>query len=770
MTSPVSPPLPPRAGGGVRSPPPAARPTPAAAPGGERPAAPALSFGARLGLLPAQLGRWLRPDPARPPRVWLRRHWASLAALYVLVAAVLWGDAWVATCGFDGCPTTASIRAFRPTEGGRILDRGGRLMGRMLSVRRVNVPLAQVPLPVRQAFIATEDRRFYDHRGVDWRGAVRAVFVNLRAGGVREGFSTITMQVVRNTFAVERQGERSVRRKLLELRLSRLLEQTLTKNQILELYLNVIYLGNGVYGVEAASRDLFGRPVSRVTVAQGALLAALPKGPSAYTPRRDPRRALRRRNLVLALMARDGYLSAAQQRRATAERLTVAEEEWRPDASTDSYALDAVRQQVDSLREAEGIESTDLVVETALDLAAQRAAERAVARRAATIGAGAQGAMIALDPRTGDVRAVVGGRAYGARYTRGTLNRAFRARRQPGSAFKPFVYAAALASGMTPATGVDDEPIDVPLGNGRVWSPGNSEGNYLGPTTLREALARSANGATVRVGQRLGEARVIGVAHRNGIASPLPAVPSVVLGAVEVTPVELVTAYAPFANGGFRVVPRLVSRVLGRDGAVLWTAPVRRVPVMDARDAFLLTSMLRSVVEEGTGRAVIDAGVRDPVAGKTGTTNAGADVWFVGYTPTLVAGFWFGYDEPRPMGRGATGGRIAAPAWADFYLAGWTERAGDWAAPAGLVRRRIDANNGYLATEYCPAVRDEWFKQGSEPATMCPVHTEPVYEPPPEPAAEPPPEVRAPNPVVVEQEVKRAAKKAGGWLRRVFKW
>ena len=771
MPFPASPPSPaPPAGDFVPSPRPAPRQDGAGVP---RPSAPTppvsdrLPFGERLRLLPDQLRRWLRPDPAVPARVWLRRHWAPLGALALLVLGIGWGDAWVLTCGWAMCPSTADIRNFRPSEGGRVVDRRGQLVGRVRSVRRVNVPLAAVPLPVRQAFIATEDRRFYDHRGVDWYGAARAVVANVRAGGVREGFSTITMQVVRNTFAAERQGERSVRRKLLELRLSRLLERTLTKDQILELYLNVIYLGNGVYGVEAASRDLFGRPVGRVTTAQGAVLAALPKGPSVYTPRRDPRRARRRRDLVLGLMARDGYLSADAVRRARNERLTVAEDEWRPEAANDSYALDAVRQQLDSLRDAEGWAGADLMVETTLDLAAQRAAERAVARRAATIGAAAQGAMVALDPRTGDLRAVVGGRGYGARYTRGTLNRAFRAHRQPGSAFKPFVYAAALASGMTPATGVDDEPIDVSLGNGRVWSPGNSEGNYLGPTTLRTALARSANGATVRVGQRLGEARVIDAARRNGIQSRLPAVPSVVLGAVEVTPIELVTAYAPFANGGFRVAPRLVTRVSAPDGTVLWTAPVRRAPVMDARDAFLLTSMLRSVVEEGTGRAIVSAGIRDPVAGKTGTTNNGSDVWFVGYTPTLVAGFWFGYDEPRSLGAGATGGRLAAPAWAEFYQSGWRERAGDWAAPAGLVRRRVDADNGYAATPYCPATRDEWFKLGSEPTRQCPEHTEPVWDEAPEPSDDGNDD-RRPDPVTAE--VERAGKRVGGWFKRVFKF
>ena len=765
MASTAPPSVPPRAA----APPRPAPGTPAGAPP-RAPLAtdppPGTSFVARLLALPAQLRRWLRPNPARPPRSWPRRYWAGLAALYGVAAGVIAGDAWVATCGFDGCPTTAEIRAFRPSEGGRILDRRGALVGRVRSVRRVNVPLAQVPLHVRQAFVATEDRRFFDHAGVDWRGAARAMVVNVRAGGVREGFSTITMQVVRNTFAVERQGERSVARKLLELRLSRLLEHTLTKSQILELYLNVIYLGNGVYGVEAASRDLFGRGVRDVSLAQGAVLAALPKGPSAYTPRGHPQRARRRRDLVLALMRDQGYVTADRARRAQAERLTVAEDEWRPDAANNSYALDAVRQFVDSLREAEGLESVDLNVETTIDLAAQRAAERAVARRAAAIGAGAQGAMVAIDPRTGDVRALVGGRLYGERYTRGTFNRALQARRQPGSAFKPFVYAAALANGMTPASMVEDEPIDVRLDNGRVWSPGNYEGNYLGETTLRTALAKSANGATVRVGQEVGARRVIAVAQANGIASPLAAVPSLVLGSAEVTPMELVTAYAPFANGGFRVAPRMVSRVRDREGKVLWAREPLRRPVMDARDAFLLTSMLRSVVLEGTGRAVADAGVRDPVAGKTGTTNSGTDVWFVGYTPALVAGFWFGYDDPRPMGQGATGGRLAAPAWADFYLAGWRERAGDWAPPAGLVRRRIDAYNGHLANEFCPATRDEWFKQGREPTASCDRHSESYYEPPPDPED---PRVPDEQPPIVD-EARKAGKKVEGWFKRVFKF
>ncbi|HEY7898522.1 MAG TPA: transglycosylase domain-containing protein, partial [Gemmatimonadaceae bacterium] len=306
-----------------------------------------------------------------------------LAALAILIVAIYSGDAWLVTCGGEGCPTAADIRSFHPDEGGRVLDRAGNFISRLAVVRRVNVPLSAVPVPVRQAFVATEDRRFYEHNGIDWHALVRAVVRNVRAGGVREGFSTITMQVVRNTFAVRRYHGRSFRQKLLEMRLSRLLERNLTKDQILELYLNVIYLGNGVYGVEAASRDLFGKNVGDLTVPEGAVLAALPKGPSAYTPRRSPRRAIARRNLVLRLMVREGYLTAAAADAYSRTRLVVAKDEWRPDMSGDSYAIDAVRDVVDSVLRNGSRDVNDLTVYTTLDEHAQDAATRAVRRQAA---------------------------------------------------------------------------------------------------------------------------------------------------------------------------------------------------------------------------------------------------------------------------------------------------------------------------------------------------------------------------------------------------
>ncbi|MFP5354698.1 MAG: transglycosylase domain-containing protein, partial [Gemmatimonadota bacterium] len=292
----------------------------------------------------------LRRDPADPPRAWLRRHRRAVLAVSALVVGLAVFDAWVYSCGFAGCPTPAAIRAFRPPEGGRVLDRNGRLIGRLTLVKRVNVPLERVPQHVREAFIATEDRRFYSHDGIDWRGFARAVWRNATSLEVREGFSTITMQVARNAFMAEREAlDRSLGRKLLELRLARLMERHLTKDQILERYLNVIYLGNGVYGVEGASRDLFGKAIDDVTIAEGAMLAALPKGPSVYTPRRNPARARARRDLVLGLMREAGSLDEIGVAAARAERLAVARREWQPAQSNESFALDAVRATVDSV-------------------------------------------------------------------------------------------------------------------------------------------------------------------------------------------------------------------------------------------------------------------------------------------------------------------------------------------------------------------------------------------------------------------------------------
>jgi len=673
----------------------------------------------------------LRPDPSTPFRVWIRRHWPWLSLLALACIAIITFDAWLDTCGFYGCPSPAEIRAFHPSEGGNVYDRNDRLIGHLENIRRVNVSIAMVPKQVRDAFVATEDRRFYEHNGLDWRGVIRATLRNFSAGGIRQGFSTITMQVAHNSFLADRYHGRSLRRKLVELRISKLLERELTKDQILEHYLNVIYLGNGVNGVEAASLDLFGKNVNKLTLAEGAVLAALPKAPSVYTPRRNPDRAVQRRNLVLGLMADQGYITGAQALSAEHEQLRIAENEWRPSIASEPSALDAVRALVDSVVP-DVLKEGDVNVYTTIDATLQRSADRTMLKHIAQItqetqetegrvAEGAQGALVALDPATGDIRAVVPGK----RTQRGGFNRAFSARRQPGSAFKPFVYAAALAAGYPPATEVDDDPVEVQVGR-TIWQPANYNDEYNGRITFARALLLSANAATVRVSRAVGETNVISAARRNGITSPLTPVPSIALGAEGVTPVELVAAYAPFANGGMRVKPRLIARIEAPDGTLLWSSEPQRTPAMDPIDAYEITQMLQGVVNFGTGKTIRDMGLSGPIAGKTGTTNSGEDAWFVGFTPSLVAGVWFGYDQPRQISTNATGGRLAAPAWAEFYQAGWHEPRGSaFVAPPGMVSAVVDPQSGELATEWCPTRTRQWFRPGKEPQQECHLHSGP---------------------------------------------
>lgn len=651
-----------------------------------------------------------------------------LSTLAVTSATIAVLGSWWYSCAFDGCPTVAQLRAWQPTEGGMLLDRTGAIIAPLSPVKRVNVPIARVPAQLQAAFIAVEDRRFHAHHGIDWYGVARAAVSNVRAGGVREGASTISMQLARNVFLSHRAAERSFTRKLLEIRYATLLESALTKDEILERYLNAIYLGNGVYGVEGASRDLFGKGVKSVTLAEGALLAGLPKAPSGYSPRRDAARAAARRDVVLSVLEREHVATPAAIAAARATPIMVASAEWEPRV-VDSWAVEVVRGTLDSLRRIGIIPTTlndgQLRVRSTFDRRAQLAAERAIAGGAAQVdgerwsmGGRTQGALVAIDPSTGAIIALVGGR----RVERRGFNRALRAHRQPGSAFKPFVYATALMRGYTAATMVKDEPVEIEMGRDNTWTPTNFDNEYMGSITMQDALARSSNAATVRISRDVGIERVAALAHAQGITSELPLVPALALGAGAVTPIELTNAYAPFANGGLRITPFAVERVEDVFGRVLWQHPVvAAVRVLPPADAFLVTSLLRGVVDDGTGRGVRSAGIRGPVAGKTGTTNDGADVWFVGYTPTLVASVWFGADEPQPLGGNATGGRLAAPVWARFVKEGWhsPDRDSAWRAPVGVESRQIDLASGKLAADYCGESRREWFKAGTAPKETC---------------------------------------------------
>lgn len=675
-------------------------------------------------------------DQAQPRN---RRRRNRMVVAYIGVAAVIVAamtSTWWYSCGFHGCPSVAELQAWRPTEGGALLDQEGLVMSALSPVKRVNVSITKIPRETQAAFVAVEDRRFYTHDGIDWRGLVRAMVRNVQAGGVREGASTITMQLARNVFLSHRANERSVARKLLEWRYAGLIEKALNKPEILERYLNAIYMGNGVYGVEAASQDLFGKSVSDVSLSESAMLAGLPKAPSSYSPRRDRVRARARRDVVLGVLEREGVATPVAVAAARARKISALPSAWEPSRRSDSWAVETVRAVLDSLRRIgaipAGINDGQLLVRSTFNQKAQRAAERVVSVGASQIDAErsygrsrdlgsasnrTQGALVAMDPSTGALRAIAGGR----RVERKGFNRALSARRQAGSTFKPFVYATALQHGFTSATMLEDLPVTV--GEGRnIWTPANYGDDYAGSITVRDALAQSANAATVRMSRVVGIPRIAAQARAQGLGGDLPDVPSLALGAGTVTPLELTAAYAPFGNGGVRVQPHSVLQVEDIFGRVLWTRPPANAPhVLDVRDAFLMTTLLRGVVDEGTGNAVRRAGIQGPVAGKTGTTNDGADVWFVGFTPTLVATVWFGADSPSPLGNNASGGRLAAPIWARFLREGWhsPQTDSEWPVPDGVVSASIDPNTGKLGSDWCGPSRKEWFRSGTAPTESC---------------------------------------------------
>jgi len=586
------------------------------------------------------------------------------------------------------------------------------------------VRLAEVPLVLLNAVLAAEDHRFFEHGGVDAHGLLRAAWTNLRAGRVMQGGSTITQQLVKNRLVGSR---RTFFRKANEAWLATLVEWRYSKPQILEAYLNEIYLGqrNGraIRGIGAASRAYFRKEIHQVTPAEAALLAGMIRGPNSYSPAVYPERARARRDVVLTRMKELGSLSAADWQAARAEAVRV------PPATATAqpapYFTDYVRAE---LEQRYGERGDAAAVYSTLDLVLQRFAEAAVVRgldrletrlprlRRDEPGRRLQAALVALDPATGEIRALVGGRDY----AQSQYNRAALARRQPGSAFKPFVYLAALRRhgkdepALTAASLVDDAPVVITVGN-ETWSPRNYNDHYEGRVTVRRALEQSLNAATVRVAQTVGLDAVIETARELGFESDLAAVPAMTLGAFEATPLELARAYLPLANGGQRPPGAVAVRtVRDRDGDVTPNDAAETVPVISPAEAYLVTSLLEGVIQAGTAAAARGVASADAVAGKTGTTNDGRDAWFVGYTPRLVVTVWVGYDGGDA--HGLSGADAALPIWTDFMreaLAAYPQPA--FAVPAGISFAAIDLTNGRLANESCPVTARETFLAGTEP-------------------------------------------------------
>jgi penicillin-binding protein 1A len=605
------------------------------------------------------------------------------------------------------------------------------------------VPLNRIPAHVSGAFLAVEDKRFYQHHGVDWRRAAGALARDVRSLSWKQGFSTITMQLARNVFPDQLTRDKTLRRKLAEVVFARKVEKAFRKDEILEMYLNQIYLGNGLYGAEAAARGYFGKPVGELSNAEAATLAALPRAPSYYDPRRNPDAVVRRRNLVLDLMASAGVIAQAEAETAKDEPLKLAAP--REASGAAPYFVAAVRREL-LQRLGPDAETRGYRVYTTLDPRLQAAAQRELvkqvqavesgrlghfrhascsAKRATTPANCLQGLFVAMDPLTGEVTALVGGRDYAI----SQFDRVTQAKRQAGSAFKPIVFAAAIAQGI---------PVTTPLlGPDAVDSLGTYRpADHVSDTAdvdLRDALRLSSNRATVVLGNRVGVARVAAEAKDLGLTTPVHPYPSSFIGAAEVVPMELVAAYSVFASGGALVKPRLIRKVVDPDGQVVYQSAVERRYVLSPAVSFLTTSLMRDVVDRGTGsgvRASLPYSV--PAAGKTGTTDEGADVWFIGVTPDLVAGVWLGFDRPQAILSDASGGGLAAPVWgrvvADYYQRHTAPAA--WNPPADVQMRDVDRRTGMLATPYCPRedVVSEFFIAGTEPTETCPLHPDPFGE------------------------------------------
>jgi len=619
-----------------------------------------------------------------------------------------------------------------PPQASLLFARDGSMIGEIGPESRFNVSLRSLPKYVGQAFVAVEDQRFYQHDGVDLVGVAAAIKDNLL--GDRRGASTITQQLVGNMHPdlIDRR-DRSLGRKLKEQSAAREMEKHYSKEQILEAYLNVIDYGHGWRGVEMAARHYFGKPAARLTLGEAATLAALPKGPPLYDPIKYPDRAVARRNLILGLMVDQGYITRAQATDAQKEKVVVAPNLGRSVVAP--YFADAVRQ----IASHEGIDiaAGGYKVYTTLEPSLQRAAADALVDGVAAVEARdgyryptmaslprtrddyLQGLVVALDPFTGDVRAMVGGRDYG----RSPFNRATYALRQPGSSIKPFVYARALMDSVPANAIINDTALAIPLPNGDVYSPGNSDNQFMGPITMREALIHSRNTVAVQLAERVTIDSVVALVQRVGIETPMQPYPSSAIGASVVRPVDFVAAYSAFATNGIAVEPRYVTRIEDRSGRVVYDAP-NPAPrqVLDPRVAFIVRDMMRDAAARGTGaaaRRIVPATIA--IAGKTGTTNDNADVWFMGVTPSLVAGVWLGFDKPKTIMPGAAGGSLAAPIWANmvarYYGSG---SAGEWFAPADLSYGELDRVTGQLADSLTPVDRRyiEYFLPGTEPPLL----------------------------------------------------
>lgn len=703
-------------------------------------------------------------------------------------------------------PPISTLERYTPSLITRIFDVRGELIAELFEERRSVIPLPDIPLDFQRAMIAIEDNNFYTHWGIDLRGIMRATWANFKARRTVQGGSTITQQLAKNIFLTR---ARTFDRKIKELLLTLQIEKNFSKDEILQLYVNQIYFGTGAYGIEAAAKAFFDKTAQQLNLAECALLAGLPKAPLAYSPFKHPRRALKRRSTVLRRMRDLGFITEREELQALTQSLDKLVKT--KNVTKISYFVEHVRLKLEPKYGADMIYRGGLSIHTSLDIRMQKIAEELTDKHLQAFDdkfaidrmeyllknekitedefkaweekiknpdavpeeklilieeegeedvdkipepQKVQGALVAIDPRTGGIRAMIGGRNF----QESQFNRATQAKRQPGSTFKPFVWLAALESGFTAATLVDDYPLaftnvtrhpklvaeatnymilremltsyylpDMPEDEpDPIWAPRNWDDKYFGPVTLRKGLAWSRNLVSVRLIDRVGPRTVVNFAKKAGIETPLEAVLSLGLGTSVVTPLGMASAFSTFANNGVHMKPFSIQRVIDHEGRILENHVVQGEVAFSPQTAYLVTRLLQAVVQEGTGRRA--SRLRRPTAGKTGTTQGQRDVWFLGYLPDLATGVWIGYDDFLPLGKKITSSRTSVPWWTEFMQgAGKFLPVRDFQVPPGIEFVKIDRNTGLLALPSCPQVVLEAFRSALAPTEFCAEDHEDFY-------------------------------------------
>ena len=625
-------------------------------------------------------------------------------------------------------PSIETLRNYKPFTVTRIFSENGEIIGEFFYEKREVVSLDRIPNHLIQAFVAGEDARFFQHKGLDYVAIFRAFVRNTFSGEIVQGGSTITQQVVKSLLL---SPERSFSRKIREAILAYRIERHLTKEEILFLYLNQIYLGHGAYGVAAAAESYFAKAIEDLSLAESAVLAGLPQAPSKYSPYQHPQQAKKRQVYILNRMVEEGFIPPSEASKAAQTPYTIQIKE-KPSLERALHYVEYIRRYVEEKYGKDALYKDGLQVFSAVDLHYQETAQEAVEAglkeiekrgkyRLGDMPLIPEGALICFDLETGYVKAMVGGRDF----RKSQFNRVTQAKRQTGSAFKPIVYASALDKGFTPASIIVDSPVVFEWGDNK-WKPKNYEGKFAGPTTLRNALAHSVNIVTVKIAQEVGVNYIRDYAQKLGISAPLHNTLSMALGSSSISLYELTKAYSVFANQGNPFKPILIKKILDRNGNILEEnlphsyveESTRQEQVITPQTAFLMTYLLEGVVQHGTGWRARSLG--RPVAAKTGTTDQFMDAWFIGYTPELITGVWVGFDEERSLGENETGARAASPIWVTFMSKILKDKpTKDFPIPEeGIEFIRIDPKTGQVSLGKEGIL--ECFKEGTEPTQISP--------------------------------------------------